>query len=86
MEMADYERLVKELNAKLQAKDESGEELKGQISTLAQKEETLKQEIGTWETLELRPSDGDKVGFTAGLMEARSFRGSNPLSIPSPIH
>lgn len=47
MEMADYERLVKELNGKLTEKDESVEELKVQIRTLTQKEETLKQEIGT---------------------------------------
>lgn len=46
MEMADYERLVKELNAKLLAKDECAEELKAQINTLAQKEDTLKQELG----------------------------------------
>lgn len=47
MEMADYERLVKELNAKLQGQDEFAEELKAQINTLTQKEDTLKQEIGT---------------------------------------
>lgn len=46
MEMADYERLVKELNAKLQGQDEYAEELKAQINTLTQKEDTLKQEIG----------------------------------------
>uniref|UniRef100_A0A3B5AAR3 GRIP and coiled-coil domain-containing protein 2-like n=1 Tax=Stegastes partitus TaxID=144197 RepID=A0A3B5AAR3_9TELE len=45
MEMADYERLVKELNAKLSEKDECAEELKTQINTLSQKEETLKEEI-----------------------------------------
>lgn len=45
MEMADYERLVKELNAKLQGRDECAEELKAQINTLTQKEDTLKQEI-----------------------------------------
>lgn len=50
MEMADYERLVKELNAKLVERDESAEELKAQINTLNQKEDTLKQEIGTCET------------------------------------
>lgn len=44
--MADYERLVKELNAKLQGRDECAEELKAQINTLTQKEDTLKQEIG----------------------------------------
>lgn len=46
MEMADYERLVKELNAKLLEKDECVEELKAQISTLTQREGTLEQEIG----------------------------------------
>lgn len=44
--MADYERLVKELNTKLSEKDECVEELKGQINSLNQKEEVLKQEIG----------------------------------------
>lgn len=46
--MADYERLVKELNAKLQGRDECAEELKAQINSLTQKEDTLKQEIGTF--------------------------------------
>lgn len=46
MEMADYERLVKELNTKLSERDECAEELKAQINTLTQKEETLEQEIG----------------------------------------
>lgn len=44
--MADYERLVKELNTKLSEKDECVEELKAQINGLNQKEEALKQEIG----------------------------------------
>lgn len=48
MEMADYERLVKELNTKLLDKDEHAEEFKGQINTLTQKEDTLKQEIGKY--------------------------------------
>lgn len=48
MEMADYERLVKELNAKLLGREECIEELKAQISTLTQREETLKQEIGLY--------------------------------------
>lgn len=48
MEMADYERLVKELNAKLLEKDEYVEELKAQKTTLTQREETLKQEIGLY--------------------------------------
>lgn len=46
--MADYERLVKELNAKLQGRDECAEELKAQINTRTQKEDTLKQEIGVF--------------------------------------
>lgn len=46
MEMADYERLVKELHTKLSEREEYAEELKTQINTLSQKEETLKQEIG----------------------------------------
>lgn len=50
MEMADYERLVKELNAKLLDKDECAEELEAQIITLTQKEDTLKQELGMYET------------------------------------
>ncbi|KAF3695006.1 GRIP and coiled-coil domain-containing protein 2 185 kDa Golgi coiled-coil protein [Channa argus] len=45
MEMADYERLVKELDTKISEKDKCAEELKAQINTLSQKEETLKQEI-----------------------------------------
>uniref|UniRef100_A0A8C4DGR9 GRIP and coiled-coil domain containing 2 n=1 Tax=Dicentrarchus labrax TaxID=13489 RepID=A0A8C4DGR9_DICLA len=45
MEMADYERLVKELNTKLSERDESAEELKAQINSLNLKEDTLKQEI-----------------------------------------
>uniref|UniRef100_A0A1A8PW86 GRIP and coiled-coil domain containing 2 n=2 Tax=Nothobranchius rachovii TaxID=451742 RepID=A0A1A8PW86_9TELE len=45
MEMADYERLVKELNGKLREKEAQQEELKAQISSLTQKQETLKQEI-----------------------------------------
>lgn len=46
MEMADYERLVKELNAKLKGQEEYAGELKAQINTLTQKEDSLKQEIG----------------------------------------
>ncbi|XP_041739294.1 GRIP and coiled-coil domain-containing protein 2 [Coregonus clupeaformis] len=45
MEMADYERLVKELNTKLSEKDVCVEELKTQIHTHTQKEETLNQKI-----------------------------------------
>ncbi|XP_029503921.1 GRIP and coiled-coil domain-containing protein 2-like isoform X2 [Oncorhynchus nerka] len=45
MEMADYERLVKELNTNLSEKDVCVEELKTQIHTHTQKEDTLNQEI-----------------------------------------
>nr|XP_046222561.1 GRIP and coiled-coil domain-containing protein 2-like [Oncorhynchus gorbuscha] len=45
MEMADYERLVKELNTNLSEKDVCVEELKTQIHTHIQKEDTLNQEI-----------------------------------------
>ncbi|XP_051938026.1 GRIP and coiled-coil domain-containing protein 2 isoform X2 [Hippocampus zosterae] len=47
MEMADYERLVKELNAKLSEKDECCEVLKAQITKLTEKEETLRKETET---------------------------------------
>ncbi|XP_041662723.1 GRIP and coiled-coil domain-containing protein 2 [Cheilinus undulatus] len=57
MEMADYERLVKELNASLAHKDECAEELKAQINTLTQKEETLKQEI---ESLKSQMDQGEE--------------------------
>lgn len=53
MEMADYERLVKDLNAKLSDRDERAEDLKAQINTLTQKEDALKQEIGMYETFTL---------------------------------
>lgn len=46
MEMADYERLVKELNGKLAEGEERFAEFKSQINTLIQSEGTLKQEIG----------------------------------------
>lgn len=46
MEMADYERLVKELNVKISEKDELAEELKSQIDTLSQKEDELRKENG----------------------------------------
>ncbi|KAM9804923.1 GRIP and coiled-coil domain-containing protein 2 [Neosynchiropus ocellatus] len=45
MEMADYERLVRDLNTKLSEKDEHTEELKAQINQQSLKEETLKKEI-----------------------------------------
>ncbi|XP_020325588.2 GRIP and coiled-coil domain-containing protein 2 isoform X2 [Oncorhynchus kisutch] len=45
MEMADYERLVKELNTNLSEKDVCVEELKTLIHTHTQKEDTLNQEI-----------------------------------------
>lgn len=46
MEMADYERLVKELNGKNADKDEQIKDLKAQINTLSQKQEAFKKEIG----------------------------------------
>uniref|UniRef100_A0A3B4AM64 GRIP domain-containing protein n=1 Tax=Periophthalmus magnuspinnatus TaxID=409849 RepID=A0A3B4AM64_9GOBI len=46
MEMADYERLVKELNGKLTEGEERVSELKSQINTLTQNEGALRQEIG----------------------------------------
>ncbi|XP_061647481.1 GRIP and coiled-coil domain-containing protein 2 isoform X1 [Phyllopteryx taeniolatus] len=57
MEMADYERLVKELNAKLSEKDEYSEALKAQITRLTEKEETHKQEI---ETLKSQLDQGEE--------------------------
>ncbi|XP_077435618.1 GRIP and coiled-coil domain-containing protein 2 [Vanacampus margaritifer] len=57
MEMADYERLVKELNAKLSEKDECSEELKAQITKLTEEEEMLKQEI---ETLKSQLDQGEE--------------------------
>ncbi|KAM3862243.1 GRIP and coiled-coil domain-containing protein 2 [Diretmus argenteus] len=45
MEMADYERLVKELNAKLAEREVCVEELKTQIHTHTQREDALAQEI-----------------------------------------
>ncbi|KAL0963550.1 hypothetical protein UPYG_G00307830 [Umbra pygmaea] len=45
MEMADYERLVKELNAKLEEQDVCVDELKTQIHAHTQKEDALSQEI-----------------------------------------
>ncbi|KAM6970505.1 uncharacterized protein gcc2 [Aplochiton taeniatus] len=45
MEMADYERLVKELNAKLSERDVCVEELKTQLHTHTQREDSLNQEI-----------------------------------------
>ncbi|XP_061923449.1 GRIP and coiled-coil domain-containing protein 2 [Entelurus aequoreus] len=47
MEMADYERLVKDLNAKLSEKDQCSEDLRAQISGLTEKKESLQQEIET---------------------------------------
>ena len=46
MEMADYERLVKELNTKLSEREVLVEDLKAQIQTHTQKEDALNQEIG----------------------------------------
>ncbi|XP_062313037.1 GRIP and coiled-coil domain-containing protein 2 isoform X1 [Osmerus eperlanus] len=50
MEMADYERLVKELNTKLSERDVFVEDLKTQIKTHTQKEDTLHQEIESLKT------------------------------------
>ena len=46
--MADYERLVRDLNSKISEKDEGAEDLNSQINTLSQKVDTLKQEIGMY--------------------------------------
>ncbi|XP_077338748.1 GRIP and coiled-coil domain-containing protein 2 isoform X3 [Lithobates pipiens] len=50
MEMADYERLVKELNQKLTHKSSQLEDLEQEISIQKQKQETLQQEISTLQT------------------------------------
>lgn len=60
MEMADYERLVKELNVKLLERDECAEKLKAQINTLTQKEDSLKQEI---EALKSQLDQGEEKTF-----------------------
>ncbi|XP_034740496.1 GRIP and coiled-coil domain-containing protein 2 [Etheostoma cragini] len=57
MEMADYERLVKELNVKLADRDECAKELKAQINALTQKEDTLKEKI---ETLKSQLDQGEE--------------------------
>lgn len=46
MEMADYERLLKELNQRLSEKDRLIEEHEGLIQTQRDKEGKLVQEIG----------------------------------------
>lgn len=46
MEMADYERLVKELNSKITEKDTQIEDLETQLRTQKKKEENLSEEIG----------------------------------------
>ena len=46
MEMADYERLVKELNSKIAEKDTHIEDLETQLLTQKNKEENLNEEIG----------------------------------------
>ena len=46
MEMADYERLVKELNVKVSQGEGDVAQLKAQIATHVQSEESCKQEIG----------------------------------------
>ncbi|XP_040192396.1 GRIP and coiled-coil domain-containing protein 2 [Rana temporaria] len=50
MEMADYERLVKELNQKLTHKSSQLEDLEQEIYIQKQKQETLQQEISTLQT------------------------------------
>ncbi|KAM5179872.1 GRIP and coiled-coil domain-containing protein 2 [Mantella aurantiaca] len=50
MEIADYERLVKELNHKLTYKSSQLEDLEQEISIQKQKQETLQQEISTLQT------------------------------------
>lgn len=47
MEMADYEKLVKELNHKLCEKDKQAEEHEMQIQAQKEGEQRLKEEIGT---------------------------------------
>lgn len=46
MEMADYERLVKELNSKITEKDTQIEDLETQLQTQKKKEQNLSEEIG----------------------------------------
>lgn len=46
MEMADYERLVKELNLQLSDKERLLEEQERQAETQREREEKLKKEIG----------------------------------------
>lgn len=45
MEIADYERLVKELNQKLTHKSSQLEDLEQEISIQKQKQDTLQQEL-----------------------------------------
>ncbi|KAI1899354.1 hypothetical protein AGOR_G00060920 [Albula goreensis] len=51
MEMADYERLVKELNQKLSEKDSRVEELGMEVQTQQQKQEALREEIESLKSL-----------------------------------
>ena len=46
MEMADYERLVKELNIKVSQGESDIAQLKAQIATHVQSEESFQQQIG----------------------------------------
>ena len=46
MEMADYERLVKELNIKVSQGESDITQLKAQIATHVQSEESFKQQTG----------------------------------------
>ncbi|KAJ8350736.1 hypothetical protein SKAU_G00258660 [Synaphobranchus kaupii] len=51
MEMADYERLVRELNQKLADRESHAEELGAEIQTQRQKREALGEEIGSLKSL-----------------------------------
>lgn len=53
MEMADYERLVKELNLQLSEKDRLLEEQERQTQAQREREEKLNQEIGKSSSLSL---------------------------------
>nr|DBA33256.1 TPA: hypothetical protein GDO54_000969 [Pyxicephalus adspersus] len=62
MEIADYERLVKELNQKITHKSSQLEDLEQEISIQKQKQETLQQEITTLQTtLEQHEERGTKM-------------------------
>lgn len=50
MEMADYEKLVKELNHKLSERDRQMQEHETHIQTQKEREQRLNEEIGTTES------------------------------------